>query len=181
MEYINFNENYAIKKINEYNEINGYSIEEIIECLGYEFDKFSSNDKDTIIKYYKNANKSIGKLVLLNNDVPFFVKMQNDIITMIIVFKKNLQIAEFISIPETKLGVVEYGIDLAHPNYMQFYSQPKYDYKYSISRKKRKNVLPDEIKEIKSEEPICIINDVIIWASEIRRSLAPKNDIVIKK
>ena len=41
--------------------------------------------------------------------------------------------------------------------------------------------MPDDIKYVDNKEPVSLISNVHIWASEIRRELAPKNNIIVKK
>ena len=92
-------------------------------------------------------------------------------------FERKFKMKESITILEKDLGVIEYGFDIINGGYMQFYSQKTYDYKLISDS----SVLPDEIKRIETKNPLDIINEVYMWGSDIRRSLVPKQNIIVKK
>lgn len=163
-----------------WNKIIGYDMNEIIEGLGYEYYGSMIIGTNNFIKRYKHADKTEGVLSLTPLENPAFIIFQEKKRITEIIFKRKIQVTKYISIPNKEIGVVEYGFDLLNNGYMQFYQEENYHYKYS-DPKNPYLVLPDDIKKIESRKPIDIISEVNLWASEIRRSLAPNRNIVVKK
>ncbi len=158
----------------KWNEKNGYDIEDIIQRLGYTSNGNRELNSQGIIKLYQSSASNLGILVLSEVMPPVFMTYYNNNQESTIIFEKNIKVTTTVSIPSKYLGTVEYGTDLTNPKLMKFYSAEN-------SALDRSLVLPDEIKIIDKNDPIGIISDVIFWAADIRRSLAPSKDIIISK
>lgn len=166
------------EQLAKYNEENGYSIDAIITSLGYRQTETIKNKKMEVVKF-TSITGNTGVLVISDVISPVFYEESKEgkrIATMI--FGKRMQINEYVNIPNKDLGAVEFGMNLSRPRLMEFYSEPKRRYRYLEDPKHLTGkVLPDEVKEVTSDNPLYIISEVKMWAAEIRRSLAPKNNL----
>ena len=166
------------EQLKKYNEENGYSIDGIISSLGYKQTETLKNKKMEVVKFTSPTGNT-GVLIISDVISPVFYEESREgkrISTMN--FGKRMQVNEYINIPSKDLGAIEFGMNLTKPRYMEFYSEAKRRYRYLEDPKHLTGkVLADEVKEVSSDNPLYIISEIKLWGAEIRRSLAPKNNL----
>ena len=167
--------------ITYWNEINGYDIEEIISRFGYtktETKKFVSS---YIITYKANTG-GLGHLIITTTSAPEFYEVNRfGSKDAVITFKKDIHMTQRLYLPQKDLGIVELGADENDPKRMDYYSAEKLEYKSGLTIQEQRKILPDEVKHEETINPVFLISSVKMWAADLRRSLAPKTNIIVKK